>query len=200
MAGGNGGPVDYNDPQQWAHPGLNANAGFSLLHTRVKSGNINQVDAVIEAGGVNLLLKTTHEARTPLHLAVFRMHVPIVRSLLGTGVDDPILYENVTQSLCVKDRYGQTPLSLAGEKGHPVIVQMLLDRGASLTSTCLKGETPKQTAIRMENGPAVAVFNAEEERRERAIAIAMGHHPRLGEGSLVQQLDPGVLQIVGMFL
>ena len=80
MAGGTGGPVDFNDPQQWFHPGLNPTAGFEQLHHYVKSGNLQQVIAAIDPGGGNLLVQNTHEERTALHHAVFRMHENMVRA------------------------------------------------------------------------------------------------------------------------
>ena len=41
---------------------------------------------------------------------------------------------------------------------------------------------------------------ADEARRvEKAIALAEGHHERLGTGSLLQSLDPGVVRMIAVF-
>ena len=41
-----------------------------------------------------------------------------------------------------EDRRGQTPLSLAAEKGHEAEVKLLLEKGAELDSKDRRGRTP----------------------------------------------------------
>lgn len=69
--------------------------------------------------------------RTPLHLAVLRGHVPLVRLLLQRGA-----------RAVAADRAGRTPLHEAAWHGPSRAAELLLQRGASANVRCGAGLTP----------------------------------------------------------
>jgi ankyrin repeat protein len=74
--------------------------------------------------------------RIPLHLAVFKRHFDIAWTLLIYGADP-----NARD-----DEHGGTPLHLASTCGWVDIVNLLLDRGASVNSQDGHGKTPLHMA------------------------------------------------------
>lgn len=69
--------------------------------------------------------------RTPLHLAVLRGHVPLVRFLLQRGAP-----------VGAADRAGRTPLHEAAWQGHSQVAELLLQRGAPAGARTGAGLTP----------------------------------------------------------
>lgn len=72
-----------------------------------------------------------HAGRTPLHVAVLRGHVPLVRLLLQRGA-----------SAGAADGAGRTPLHEAAWHGHSQVAELLLRRGAPATARSRAGLTP----------------------------------------------------------
>ena len=72
---------------------------------------------------------------TPLHLAVKRDDLRMVRMLIGLGA-----------KVEAQDIVGRTPLYLAARKDHTALVSLLLLHGASPRSRTIKGHTPLQAA------------------------------------------------------
>lgn len=72
-----------------------------------------------------------HAGRTPLHLAVLRGHVPLVRLLLQRGAP-----------VGATDHAGRTPLHEAAWQGHSQVAELLLLRGAPAGARTGDGLTP----------------------------------------------------------
>ncbi|KAJ1466471.1 hypothetical protein T484DRAFT_1922290 [Baffinella frigidus] len=80
-----------------------------------------------------------------------------------------------------------------------MLVQLLLDKGADVESKNRYVRTPHQEVANSDwslHTNIAAVLKAEATRRAKCVAFAMGHHQRLGAGSRVGWLDPGVLRMV----
>ena len=76
---------------------------------------------------------------------------------------------------------------------------MLLEEGADTAAASQGGVTPASLAATRDDMAGLFQRFArqrEETRLARHMAFAMGHHPRLGEGSLVLTLEEGVVRMV----
>ena len=77
------------------------------------------------------------DGTTPLHWAVHRDAVELVRLLIGAGAD-----------VKVGNRYGVTPLVLACTNGSTPVADLLLEAGADPNTASAEGETVLMTAAR----------------------------------------------------
>lgn len=107
------------------------------LHEAAKSGNIREVEKLINEGE-NVDVKDSL-AYTPLHLACIKGNLEIVELLVSKGADinarnDP--------------RMGDTPLTLATEKGHWQIVKFLISKNADVNAYCLCSGTALHIAAK----------------------------------------------------
>uniref|UniRef100_A0A8C8XJQ2 Uncharacterized protein n=1 Tax=Panthera leo TaxID=9689 RepID=A0A8C8XJQ2_PANLE len=85
--------------------------------------------------------------RTPLHLAVLRGHVPLVRLLLQRGA-----------ALDAGDSLGLTPLHHAARGGHAEVASHLLDRGAQVNAAGWLHKTPLHLAMEHGHGPTAELL------------------------------------------
>ena len=127
---------------------------------------------------------------SPLQIAARRGHGEIVRVLLEHGAE-----------FSKSDIDGRTPLHYAACHGLVDTTRLLLDNGADLQSKSHKGKTPEDLAIAREHPHVAAMLKAEAVRREavrraQCVAFATGHHPRLGAGSGVLELEVGVVRMI----
>ena len=135
---------------------------------------------------------------TPLHEAAHRGHEAMVGLLLEHAAD-----------FSARDRVDFTPLHEAAFGGHAAVVRRLLDKGADIESKTshsweiqqiFRGVSVEVMAKAMvsyrSNFEIVAMLQAEALRRAKSVAFAMGQQERLGAGSRVRGLDPGVVRIV----
>ena len=106
-----------------------------------------------------------------------------------------LLIENEAD-VFAQENYGWTALHHAARGGHETVARLLLDAGASEQTQTNHGRTPEDLATAHGHHQTAAMFKAEGVRRAQCVAFAMGHHERLGEGSPVQALDAGVVQMV----
>ena len=92
---------------------------------------------------------------------------------------------------------GTTVLHRAVENASATMVRLLIYKGADVELETNDGQTAEDIATANGNVQIAVKLRAEAERlRVRRVAFAMGLHDRLGAGSIVQRLDPGVLRIV----
>lgn len=142
-----------------------------------------------------LLSGASTDATTPLHDAVEKNDIGVVRTLLQGGADAK-----------AANRYGVTPLSLACTGGDAELVELLLSAGADPNTILPGGETVLMTASRSGNVQVVrallrrgAQVDAKEARRSQTAlmwAAAEGHvevvEALLAAGASLQtRLDSG---------
>ncbi len=122
-----GADVNVGDPR---------NENMAALHVAAKRGNVNVVNALLGAPGVNIeLLDLLH--RTPLHCAVNEGRTEVVRILLSHGA----LVDTI-------DSTESTALHDAAMNGSYDIVEALLNAGANIEAHNNEYDTPLTFAIR----------------------------------------------------
>ena len=183
--------TDLNDTANLYNPGLNP--GFTALHTVVNAGK-GEVQVRDTITKENFLMQTRNGLESALHCAVQRFQRNSINALLGIGHGDVYPSVKVDRRILLELRNssGQTAMHLACENGYTYAVQMLKDDGCSLTTLCNKNFTPRQTVMNTTRWDALWILDYEV----ICMAFAMGLHPRLGEGSKIMQLDPGVLRMI----
>ena len=183
--------TDLNDTDNMYHPGLNP--GFTALHTVVNAGK-GEVQVRNTITKDNFLRQTPGGRQSALHFAVQRMQRAPINALLGIGHGDVYPSVKVDRRILLElcNSSGQTAMHLACENGYTYAVQMLKDNGCSLTTLCNKQLTPRQTVMKTRRWDALWILDYEV----ICMAFAMGLHPRLGEGSKIPELDPGVLRMI----
>ncbi|EGG20050.1 hypothetical protein DFA_07167 [Cavenderia fasciculata] len=103
-----------------------------FIHIGAEHGHANLLEFILKRGGN--IQSRDHLMRTPLHLAAAGGHVDAVRLLVDRGakVDD-------------SDRSKSTPLHLASRSRGvtaPTVVEILIERGASLATPAVHGRLP----------------------------------------------------------
>ena len=124
-----------------------------------------------------------------------------------------LLLKNFADILAT-DNNGDMALHIAAEHGHSEMVRVLLEKGADLLATNNDGKTPLQLSINIMgqretwiddtgifgfppgHAKVAAMLQAAETRRAACTALAVGHHARLGAGSLLMQLPPEVMHLI----
>ena len=133
--------------------------------------------------------------KTPLHIAASKGKVSMVRDLISEKADPR-----------VTDQDGRTPLHCAAfglptmqnqEEGYLLGAALrLLNAGADVSIKDNLGETPRDLAMRRGHSHVEWLLGVHELCRFKCVAFAMGLHERLGAGSRVKWLDPGVMRMV----
>jgi ankyrin repeat protein len=156
----------------------------SPLYLAAMKGRVEVVVLLLEHGAD--VSTTDNDGAAPLHIASPTGHVSVCSILLEKGAD-----------VAVKRDDGGTPLHYAAFHGHATVVQLLFDKGADVQAkTNGGGGTPEDLATAGKHLQVAAMLKTEAERRAKYEAFAMGQLQRLGAGSRVRWLDPGVLRMI----
>mmetsp|Transcript_46280 Transcript_46280/g.110289 ORF Transcript_46280/g.110289 Transcript_46280/m.110289 type:complete len:195 (+) Transcript_46280:329-913(+) len=92
--------------------------------------------------------------------------------------------------------WGATALLIAALRGNDELVRVLIEHRANVLAETNLGWTAVFIAAVHSHLEVVAMLKAEAVSRAKCVAFAMGHHQRLGAGSRVEWLEPGVLRMV----
>jgi ankyrin repeat protein len=117
---------------------------------------------------------------TPLLLASWQGHEPVVRLLLDRGADTSAALPS-----------GWTPLLLASWQGHESIVRLLLDRGADTSAATTSGSTPLHIASQWGHEPVVRLLldrgaDIRAARTDGSTPLSIASH--MGHASIVRLL------------
>lgn len=111
------------------------------LHTAVREGNVEEVEALLASGRSRLTVRDSL-GYTPLHRASDDGLSNVVRVLLkhGAGAGPATnsvgtVLERAGTSIESRDHDAATPLMLAASGGHVECIRLLVGAGASLTAT-----------------------------------------------------------------
>ena len=170
--------------QHQADVSSRTNYGKTALIGAARGGHETTARLLIQLGAD--VLAKDFAGMTALHYAAMGVHETVMRTLIELGAD-----------IAATDIMGQTVLHCASHQGHETVVRLLLDAGADEQDqgTYTTG-TPEILATDGGHHQVAAILKAEGVRRAQCVAFAMGHHARLGVGSRVEELDPGVVRMV----
>jgi ankyrin repeat protein len=161
------------------------NKGETPLHLAAQFGYAEAVLGLLQHGAD---VKTRNDyGETPLGSAVAKGNgaVAVVRHLLQYQSD-----------VTAVDARSMMPLHWAALLGHAAVVLLLLDSGANVLAGNSLGSTAERLAEHESHHEVVAILKAEAVTRAKCVAFAMGNQERLGVGSRVLWLDPGVVKMV----
>ncbi|KAG8014403.1 Uveal autoantigen with coiled-coil domains and ankyrin repeats, partial [Nibea albiflora] len=134
------------------HKNTDWNKYDDRLMKAVERGEVDKVAAVLSKKGI-IPTKLDVEGRSAFHLAATRGHLDCLNVILGHNVDVTAtdatgknalhLSSRNGHSLCVQKllQDGRTPLVLATQMCHPRICQLLLERGANITTRDKQSKT-----------------------------------------------------------
>ena len=129
-----------------------------------------------------------NEQMTPLLRAAIHDRAAVAQVLLENGAD-----------VNYKGPQGGTALHRAVSGGHEAVVRLLIAHRANVLAEAINGATPLDfvhQAASEAHPEVVAMVKAEAVIRAKCVAFAMGHHARLGAGSMLEGLEPEVLRTV----
>ncbi|KAF2306909.1 hypothetical protein GH714_022462 [Hevea brasiliensis] len=156
----------------------------------VREGSLADVDsalALLKKNGGNINSRNTF-GLTPLHIATWRNHIPIIRRLLIAGAD-PDARDGES---------GWTSLHRALHFGHLAVASILLQSGASITLEDSKSRTP----VDLLSGPVLqAVGDGHDSVATEVFSWGSGANYQLGTGNAhLQKLPCKVDALHGSFI
>ncbi|CAI0433062.1 unnamed protein product [Linum tenue] len=137
----------------------------------VREGSLADVDsalALLKKNGGNINLRNAM-GLTPLHIATWRNHIPIVRRLLAAGAD-PDARDGES---------GWSSLHRALHFGHLAVANVLLQSGACITLEDSKFRTP----VDLLSGPVAQVLGDECNSATEVYSWGSGANYQLGTGN-----------------
>ncbi|OVA00878.1 Regulator of chromosome condensation [Macleaya cordata] len=156
----------------------------------MRQGSLHEVDSalsLLKKNGGNIDTRNMF-GLTPLHIATWRNHIPIVRRLLAAGAD-PDARDGES---------GWSSLHRALNFGHLAVASILLQSGASLTLEDSKSRTP----VDLLSGPVSQVVGSE--RNSVAMEVyswGSGANYQLGTGNAhIQKLPCKVDALQGSYI
>jgi ankyrin repeat protein len=153
------------------------------LQVAVRGGHTDVVQVLLEHGAD--VSADCCNRYTPLHVAAIYGHAELVMLLFQHGAD-----------VSATDANECTPLHWAACRGHAEVVRVLIEHRANIVAEDNAARTPEDVATHFGHPEVVAMLQEAAVTRAKCVAFAMGHHKRLGVGSLVAPLDAEVVRMV----
>ncbi|KAF3441247.1 hypothetical protein FNV43_RR15160 [Rhamnella rubrinervis] len=151
---------------------IHSSGSHKDLWLAVREGSLGDVDsalALLKKNGGNINSRNMF-GLTPLHIATWRNHIPIVRRLLAAGAD-PNARDGES---------GWSSLHRALHFGHLAVASILLQSGASITLEDSKSRTP----VDLLSGPVVQVVgNGNDSVVTDVFSWGSGANFQLGTGN-----------------
>ncbi|XP_031093907.1 uncharacterized protein LOC115998463 [Ipomoea triloba] len=141
------------------------------LWIAVREGSVGEVDSCLtflKKNGGNINARNPF-GLTPLHIATWRNHIPIVNRLLAAGAD-PNARDGES---------GWSSLHRALHFGHLAVASVLLQSSASITLEDLKSRTP----IDLLSGPVVQAVDKDSSLATEVFSWGSGVNYQLGTGN-----------------
>jgi ankyrin repeat protein len=161
-------------------------SGLTPLHKAALEGHAEVAKVLLEHGAD--VSARRGSGAMPLQDAIDCKNEAVVEVLLEHGAD-----VNGTDT-SAED--GWTMLHLAAFKGLAEVVKLLLQHGANILAVNNARQTARFVAAFQSHHEVVAILQEATVTRAKCVAFAMGHHKRLGVGSLVAPLDAEVVRMV----
>ncbi|KNE59304.1 hypothetical protein AMAG_18144 [Allomyces macrogynus ATCC 38327] len=120
----------HGGPDPWPWIVKEARDANYVLHDEVMTGSATTVAAravALAQGGLSCPLQYPFSQISPLHLAVFRNRLDLVRALCAQRATAPLIH--------ARDRWHRTPLAYAAIEGHAEIAACLVEYGAPVNPT-----------------------------------------------------------------
>ncbi|XP_058454154.1 uncharacterized protein LOC131432097 [Malaya genurostris] len=124
------------------------NRHFTALHSAAFFNNPECVDMLIQRGFP--IMAQDNDGRIPLHIAVEKNAKKVIEILLK--------HEQATEMLRTSNRWGQTALHLAAESDNCELVNLLIERGASVMAKDTNGKIPLHIAIENEAKKVIEIL------------------------------------------
>ncbi|KAG8648028.1 hypothetical protein MANES_09G139100v8 [Manihot esculenta] len=157
---------------------VSPSGSYKDLWLVVREGSLADVDlalALLKKNGGNINSRNTF-GLTPLHIATWRNHIPIIRRLLIAGAD-PNARDGES---------GWTCLHRALHFGHLAVASILLQSGASLTLEDSKSRMP----IDLLSGPVLQAIGDRHDSATEVFSWGSGANYQLGTGNAHLQKLP----------
>jgi ankyrin repeat protein len=160
------------------------NKGLTLMEYAVTKTRADIMSLLIEYGAnVNAV---NEDGMSILHFAVASNKPVMVGILASNGAN-----------MSAVARRGMTALHLAAYAGFADVARELVKNNANITDVFGFNNLTAEQIAHSNNFPEVAMLLHEESvTRSKCVAFAMGHHNRVGAGSMVARMDPELLRII----
>jgi ankyrin repeat protein len=162
--------------------------GCTPLHKAAKQGHAESVKVLLQHGAD--VSATSNRGLMALHEAAYHGHAEVAKVLLENGAD-----------VLATSMQGMMALHWAAGTGQVEVVRVLIEHRANILAEDNEGRTAQFWAtVGMKPGgkksQVVAILQVAAVTRAKCVAFAMGHHKRLGVGSLVAPLDAEVVRML----
>jgi len=134
---------------------LSNDYGSTPLHVAAYWGQAGAADFLVKAGADRNAKDS--EGATPLYVAAREAHIPVINTLVSAAPGVKKVRGDGGVNVNKGNKYGQTPLSAAAQRGYLATVRALTAvKGVDINLPTVKGETPLYLAARS-NALAVTV-------------------------------------------